>query len=399
MDTMNGVVNQFNAAATHYASAIQPYALKLFLALLFIDILITAIQFILDQADAPHYIGKLFRHVLSGGFIYLMIVNAYPWMSAVLQSFSRVGASATGLPSLNPRSILQIGGTMAQTIFNTSATAGMMPNLELAIVETASAFLILLSFVIAAAALMLTLIESYLVIGGAVLLLGFGGSRWTAPIAEGYFGYVVRVGTRLLFFYLVLGIGVQVATQWQAALISACHPVAETLPWYTTYGAPPKSIITTVCSNAIPVNTMLNLVAMSVVFVIVTLAVPYTAAGIVSGTVGLALSHAFEAAYVAQTVVRPITTALQTGFEKVRRIGADGKSDSVLDSYGSWEAPANVRPTAASFRATAPLMPTYGSATTSAIRLGTPNTTPINGTRSSSQNFQSPATTSRTHRP
>src|SRR5579862_1739056 len=314
MDTMNGVVNQFNSAAVHYATAIQPYALKLFLALFFLDVLVTAIQFIVDQGDAPHYIGKLFRHALGGGFIYLMIVNAYPWMTAVLQSFSRIGASATGLPSLNPRSILQIGGNMAQTIFNTPASAGLMPNLELAIVESVSAFFILLSFVIAAAALMLTLIESYLVIGGAALLLGFGASRWTASIAEGYFSYVVRVGTRLLFFYLVLGIGVQIATQWQAALTAACNPVATTLPWFATYGAPPKAIMTTVCSNTIPVRTMLDLTALSIVFLIVTLAVPYTAASIVSGTVGLALSHAFEAAYVAQTVVRPISTALQTGF-------------------------------------------------------------------------------------
>jgi hypothetical protein len=37
--------------------------------------------------------------------------------------------------------------------------------------------------------------------------------RFTAPAAEGYFGYVLRVGIRLLFFYLVLAIGVQMATQ------------------------------------------------------------------------------------------------------------------------------------------------------------------------------------------
>lgn len=232
---------------------------------------------------------------------------------------------------------------MAQTIFNTPASAGLMPNLELAIVESASAFFILLSFVIAAAALMLTLIESYLVIGGAVLLLGFGGSRWTVSIAEGYFGYVVRVGTRLLFFYLVLGIGVQAATQWQAALTAACHPVVEALPWYSTYGLPPKTIVTTVCSNAIPVNTMLNLVAMSVVFVIVTLAVPYTATGIVSGTVGLALSHAFEAAYVAQTVVRPITSTLQTGFHKVTEMGSGRTGNG---EASAWVTPMNLgRPT------------------------------------------------------
>ena len=85
--------------------------------------------------------------------------------------------------------------------------------------------------------------------------------------------------------------------------------------------------MTTVCSNAIPVRTMLDLAAFSIVFLIVTLAVPYTAAGIVGGTVGLALSHAFEAAYVAQTVVRPITTALHTGFNKVAQIG-NGSGDT-----------------------------------------------------------------------
>ncbi len=42
----------------------------------------------------------------------------------------------------------------------------------------------------------------------------------------------------------------------------------------------------------------------------------------------LALCHAFEAAYVAQTIIRPITSALQTGFNKVAQIsnGSAGNS-------------------------------------------------------------------------
>ena len=289
MPSFNGVVAQFSVAGARYATAIQPYALKLFVALLFIEVLVTCLQFMLDQGDAPHYLGRLFRHVLSAGFIYLMIVNAFPWMTLVLQSFGQIGSAATGLPNLNPSTVVKIGGSMAETIFDTPASASLMPNLELAIVESVSAFIILLSFVIAAAALTFTLIESYLVIGGAALLLGFGGSRWTASIAEGYFGYVIRVGTRLLFFYLVLGIGMQIATQWQAAILAACHPVSTVFPWWSTYGSPPKPIVTTVCSNTVPVRTMLNLTAMSIVFLIVTLAVPYTAASIAGGTVGLAL--------------------------------------------------------------------------------------------------------------
>ena len=41
-----------------------------------------------------------------------------------------------------------------------------------------------------------------------------------------------------------------------------------------------------------------------------------------------ALSHAFEAAYIAQTVVRPITIALQTGLNKVAQIGNGSAGNS-----------------------------------------------------------------------
>jgi len=254
-------------------------------------------------------------------------------MYAVIQSFSRIGAAATGLPALSPQTVLTLGGNMAETMFNTPANASLMNNLEVAIVQSVAAFFVLLSFVIAAAMLTLTLIEAYLIVGGGVILLGFGANRFTAPAAEGYFGWVIRIGVRLLFLYLVLGVGVQIATQWNATLTASCNPVPATLPWWTTYGVPPSSIITTVCSNAIPSRLMLDLVALSVLFLIVTIAVPYTAASIAGGTVGLALSHAFEAAFIAQTVIRPITSALQTGFNKVSQLGT-GSGDKATEGAG-----------------------------------------------------------------
>ncbi len=322
MSGFDAIAAQYYNAGLTYSAAIQPYALKLFIALLLIDILVTWLQFTAEgQLDASHFLGRLIKHMLSGGFVYLMIVNAFPWMNAVLKSFSAIGASITGLPALSPQTVLRIGGEISNTIFNAPANVSLMTDIELAIVQSISAFVVLLSFVITAAMLLLTLIESYLVVGGGVLLLGFGANRFTAPAAEGYFGYVLRVGVRLLFFYLVLAIGVQMASQWAAALLAACKPIPATLPWWTTYGVPPSSIVTTICSGSLPVSAMLNYAAGAIVFMIVSLAVPYTAAGIAGGTVGLALSHAFEAAYIGQTVIRPITSALQTGFNKVAQLG------------------------------------------------------------------------------
>jgi hypothetical protein len=154
-----------------------------------------------------------------------------------------------------------------------------------------------------------------------VILLGLGANRSTAPAAEGYFGYVIRVGVRLLFFYLVLAIGVQMASQWSAVLAAACKPVERALPWFETYGLPSTSIATTVCSGAVPVSTMLTYAALAIIFMIITIAVPHMAAGIAGGTVGLALTHAFEAAYVAQTIVRPITSALHSRSSKANGTG------------------------------------------------------------------------------
>jgi type IV secretion system protein TrbL len=320
--TFNDIATQFYNAGAHYSTAVQPYAIKLFFALLLVDILVTWIQFTAEgQLDASHFLGRLIKHILSGGFVYLMIVNAFSWMNAVIKSFSAIGAAVTGLPALNPQTVLEVGTNMASTIFNSPGNASMMTNFEQAIVQSVAAFIVLLTFVVTAAMLLLTLVESYLVIGGGVILLGLGANRFTAPAAEGYFGYVIRVGVRLLFFYLVLAVGVQMASQWSAALVAACKPVPATLPWWTTYGLPPSAIVTTVCSGTISAADMLNYTAFSVVFMVVSIAVPHMAAGIAGGTIGLALSHAFEAAYVAQTIIRPITSALQTGFNKVTQLG------------------------------------------------------------------------------
>jgi type IV secretion system protein TrbL len=329
MNNFNDIVAQFYSAASKYSAGIQPYAIKLFLALFLIDILVTWIQFTAEgQLDASHFLGRLIKHILSGGFVYLMIVNAFSWMNAVVKSFSAIGAAVTGLPALSPQTVLQLGANMAGTIFDAPANASMMTNIELAIVQSVAAFFVLLSFVVTAAMLILTLIEAYLVVGGGVILLGLGANRFTAPAAEGYFGYVIRVGVRLLFFYLVLAVGVQMASQWSAALLAACKPVPATLPWWTTYGVPPSSIMTTVCSGSISVSTMLTYAALAIIFMIVTIAVPHMAASIAGGTIGLALSHAFEAAFVAQTVIRPITSALQTGFGKIAQLGSGGESGS-----------------------------------------------------------------------
>src|SRR5712691_3925326 len=237
---LNDIAAQFYNAGLKYSTGIQPYALNLFFTLLLIDIIITWVQYTAEgQVDPSYFLGRMLKHVLGGGFIYLMIVNAFTWMNDVIKSFSTIGAAISGLPALSPQTVLQIGDNMAGTILNTPANASLLANLELAIVQSICGFIVLIAFAVTAITLLLTLIEAYLVIGGGVLLLGFGGNRFTASAAEGYFPFVIRVGVRLLFYYLVLAVGVQLATQWSAAMTAACKPVSTAVPLISSYYVPP----------------------------------------------------------------------------------------------------------------------------------------------------------------
>ncbi len=52
MNGLDSIANQFYTAGTKYSAAIQPYALKLFFALLLIEILVTWIQYTVEGLPA-----------------------------------------------------------------------------------------------------------------------------------------------------------------------------------------------------------------------------------------------------------------------------------------------------------------------------------------------------------
>jgi hypothetical protein len=112
---------------------------------------------------------------------------------------------------------------MAETIYNTPASTGMIPNFSMALCQTVAAFFILLSFTIIAALGLRVVIEMYLVVGGASILLAFGGSRFTTP-----------------------------------------------LPWFASFDVGPSTIITKVCSVRVNWPLLLNLVANIVILPIIT---------------------------------------------------------------------------------------------------------------------------------
>jgi P-type conjugative transfer protein TrbL len=410
---LDSLTTQFYAAGVHYSAAIQPYAIKLFFGLFLIDLLVTWIQYMAEsQLDPTYFLGRLFRHIFSGGFVYLMIVNGFNWMYLVIQSFSRIGSAVSGLPALSPQSVLRVGLAMTTMLVNSPSTTSMVSNFEQAFVSGFLALVVGAAFLIVAVELLLTLVKAYLTTSLGVILLGFGGNRFTASAAEGYFTNVIRIGTKLLFFYAVLAVGMQMVVQWQAALLAACAPAPTAVSMIHSYYVPPSAMIANVCTGTITFEQMLGYAALAVVFATISVAVPSMAAELVGGTVGLAIAHAFEAAYTAQTIakiVNPITQlgAAITGRDKNKATSSQDRfamdslvSNQQRDSAATVAAsaatkvlnPNNGRPPGYNLRPTTLLNPDRstspiakpGSASTGSIGQTASKTTVLNGSKNTS---------------
>jgi type IV secretion system protein TrbL len=78
----------------------------------------------------------------------------------------------------------------------------------------AASLVILVCFALIAAAIILALVESYIVLSAGVLLMGFGGSRWTKDFALKTVIYAVSVGAKLFVLQLIAGLGAQVIGAW-----------------------------------------------------------------------------------------------------------------------------------------------------------------------------------------
>ena len=84
--------------------------------------------------------------------------------------------------------------------------------------------------------------------------------------------------------------------------------------------------MTTMCSGVIPTSAMLNYAVLALVFGAMTIGIPQTVSSLVGGSIGLALAHAFEAAYIAQTIVRPITSGLKKIHDGISGLAKGGSS-------------------------------------------------------------------------
>jgi len=210
--TLDQMLQQFQSQSSSWGTALKQLALNSFYILAVIDIALTAVGWAFRGGDLGDLLGSLVNEIMFIGIFLALLENSLSWSQDIVSSF-RQGAAAAGATALTPSAVFAAGVSVAKQITNISA---LFHPIDFAAFLIA-AIVIVICFAGVAATMIVTLVESYLVIQAGVLLMAFGGSRWTKDVAISAIKYAVAVGAKLMILQFIAALGTQFATQWASS--------------------------------------------------------------------------------------------------------------------------------------------------------------------------------------
>ena len=233
---LTGVAHQFSNTTGPWTTTALHYAQGLFFALVAIEIAWSAITYVLQKDSLPDFVAALLLKILSVGFFYILLQPQYGpvWIADIISSFIQAGSAIGGQPQFrpsDPSSVFNCGtdiaNAMLQSISQNKVGLGLgniLPAVEAVLAAMICALGVVIAFAVVAGQLLITLIESYIVIGAGVFMLGFTGSRWTLVFGEKYVGYALSVGIKLFMLELIVGLGYGLGQQWAALFGNGIAP-------------------------------------------------------------------------------------------------------------------------------------------------------------------------------
>jgi type IV secretion system protein TrbL len=213
----SAMLDQFRAMRLNWLTVASGYANRLFGILALIEFAWTAAILVMEKTDLQGWTAALIRKMMFIGAFFALLNFGADWIPRIINSFQIIGQTASGLPSLAPTDVLVKGLNIAGNLLAGAASSGWMGNFGTAMALVFASLLSFLAFLGLTVQLVVTLVESYLVVGAGFIFLGFGGSRWTAPYVERYIALAVSTGVKVMVLYLLLGAGLTLTNGWAAA--------------------------------------------------------------------------------------------------------------------------------------------------------------------------------------
>ncbi|HFX1308776.1 TPA: P-type conjugative transfer protein TrbL [Pseudomonas aeruginosa] len=211
---LDQVVTEFATRATAWQTVVMNAATFLFWTLGTISLVITFGFMALRKADIGEFFAEFIRFILFFGFFLWLLRNGPNFANSIIQSLSRIGEQASGISSITPSGIVDVGFLIwKQAINNLSAWSPI--DSFVGVVLSAG---ILLLLAVIAVNMLLLLVSAWLLSYAGIFFLGFGGSRWTSDMAINYYKTVLGVAVQIMTMVLLVGIGNDLLSSFYAKM-------------------------------------------------------------------------------------------------------------------------------------------------------------------------------------
>jgi type IV secretion system protein TrbL len=207
VNVLDAIVLQFQTQAAGWESTLASLARQTFGILAAIELAWAAFRLAFRGADVSEWLAEIVNQILFLGFFLAMLENAGDWGRAIVDSFRQAGQTAGGI-GVAPSNVFATGVNLAQKVLSYMSVWSPAASVSLMI----AAIVIEICFALIAAWMVVTLVQSYIVIAAGVINMAFGGSRWTKDIAIATIRYTVSVGAKLMMLQLLVSVGQGVIT-------------------------------------------------------------------------------------------------------------------------------------------------------------------------------------------
>ena len=267
---LDGIANQYRDASRLWRPRLIPIAQQLFMLLASLEFAVSGMVWALRRDRLDDIAAKFLLKFTLVAFLLALITSFTFWIPPIVNGFAAAGERAIGTSgTISPSGIMDIGRESSLTILNALDIGVMLSNPAMAIYGALAALLVALAYTAIAAQLVLVLVESYVVLGGGVLFLGFAAFRGTAVFADNLIAYTFGIGIKIFLLYLIVGLGSQIARGWIPLIQSSSF-----------FG---------------PASPLLQVVGGSIIFAVLAIRVPNAVASRLSGSSSFGIANALRA--------------------------------------------------------------------------------------------------------
>jgi type IV secretion system protein TrbL len=267
---LDGIADQYRDASRLWRPRLIPIAQRLFMLLAGIEFAISGAIWTLRRDSLDDIAAKFLLKFTLVAFLLALITSFTYWIPPIVNGFAAAGEQAIGSQAtVSPSGVIDIGRETSLTILQTLDVGVMLKDPAMAVYGALAALFVGLCYTAIAAQLVLVLVESYVVLGGGVLFLGFSAFRGTAAFAENLVAYMFGVGIKIFLLYLIVGLGSQMARSW--------IPVIRSSEFFG------------------PASPLLQVVGGALIFAVLAIRVPNSVASRLSGSSSLGIATALRA--------------------------------------------------------------------------------------------------------